>query len=244
MNELDELGLYQNLLGSRNAFNSLANRGATTQSTIDFNDVLKASLEEEEDDADSELVTDVKGLPDTMRVVDGKIEYKPKEMPIGFFNKAFNRAADFGLALLGNRNPKTGRPYDFDRQDPPSIKDFPVKSLVKKGKGAEGKDVFSKKVDKTIDKLLETTFKQQQLNLLLEEQAQPLRMARLKEMGEQGLILAAAAQKIRDSSDPARQQQLTEAAKQSSILRQTQAIAEQVATERAIKNFYNPSNYA
>jgi hypothetical protein len=179
-----------------------------------------------------------------MRVVDGKIEYKPKEMPIGFFNKAFNRAADFGLALLGNRNPKTGRPYDFDRQDPPSIKDFPVKSLVKKGKGAEGKDVFSKKVDKTIDKLLETTFKQQQLNLLLEEQAQPLRMARALEMGQQGLILAAAAQKIRDSSDPARQQQLTEAAKQASILGQTRAIQEQVATERAIKNFYNPSNYA
>ena len=133
---MNELALYQNLLGSQNALNSFANRGATTQSTIDFNDVLKASLEEEEDDADSELVTDVKGLPDTMRVVDGKIEYKPKEMPIGFFNKAFNRAADFGLALLGNRNPKTGRPYDFDRQDPPSIKDFPVKSLVKKGKGA------------------------------------------------------------------------------------------------------------
>lgn len=84
---MNELALYQNLLGSQNALNSFANRGATTQSTIDFNDVLKASLEEEEDDADSELVTDVKGLPDTMRVVDGKIEYKPKEMPIGFLIK-------------------------------------------------------------------------------------------------------------------------------------------------------------
>ena len=243
MATLNELALYQNLLGSTNAFNSLANRGATTQSTIDFNDVLKASLEEEEDDADSELVTDVKGLPDTMRVVDGKIEYKPKEKPIGFFNKAFNSAADFGLALLGNRNPETGRPYDFDRMNPPSIKDFPVKSLVKKGKGAEGKDVFSKKIDKTIDKLLETTFKQQQLNLLLEEQAQPLRMARAKEMGQQGLILAAAAQKIRDSSDPARQQQLTEAARLKSIQDQTAALVKQIAIEGATKNFYERGNY-
>ena len=243
MNELDELRLYQNLLGSQNALNSFANRGATTQSTIDFNDVLKASLEEEEDDADSELVTDVKGLPDTMRVVVGKIEYKPKEKPIGFFNKAFNSAADFGLALLGNRNPETGRPYDVDRMNPPSIKDFPVKSLVKKGKGAEGKDVFSKKIDKTIDKLLETTFKQQQHNLLLEEQAQPLRMARAKEMGQQGLILAAAAQKIRDSSDPARQQQLTEAARLKSIQDQTAALVKQIAIEGATKNFYERGNY-
>ena len=69
-------------------------------------------------------------------------------------------------------------------------------------------------------------------------------MAAAKEMAQEGLILAAAAQKIRDSSDPARQQQLTEAAKQASILGQTRAIQEQVATERAIKNFYNPSNYA
>ena len=137
----------------------------------------------------------------------------------------------------------TGRPYDFDRMNPPSIKDFPVESLVKKGKGAEGKDVFSKKIDKTIDKLLETTFKQQQLNLLLEEQAQPLRMARALEMGQQGLILAAAAQKIRDSSDPARQQQLTEAAKLRSIQYQTNVLKEQVATERAIKNFYERGNY-
>ena len=241
---MDELALYQNLLGSTNAFNSLANRGATTQSTIDFNDVLKASLEEEEDDADSELVTDVKGLPDTMRVVDGKIEYKPKEIPIGFFNKAFNSAADFGLALLGNRNPKTGRPYDFDRQDPPSIKDFPVDSLIKEGKGAKDKDVFDKKLDKTVNKLLETNFKQQQFNLALEEQAQPLRMARALEMGQQGLILAAAAQKIRDSSDPARQQQLTEAARLKSIQDQTAALVKQIAIEGATKNFYNPSNYA
>ena len=69
-------------------------------------------------------------------------------------------------------------------------------------------------------------------------------MARALEMGQQGLILAAAAQKIRDSSDPARQQQLTEAARLKSIQDQTRAIQEQVATERAIKNFYNPSNYA
>ena len=240
---MNELALYQNLLGSQNALNSFANRGATTQSTIDFNDVLKASLEEEEDDADSELVTDVKGLPDTMRVVDGKIEYKPKEMPIGFFNKAFNSAADFGLALLGNRNPETGRPYDFDRQDPPSIKDFPVESLIKEGKGAKDKNVFDKKLDRTLNKLLETNFKQQQLNLALEEQAQPLRMARALEMGQQGLILAAAAQKIRDSSDPARQQQLTEAAKLRSIQDQTNVLKEQVATERAIKNFYERGNY-
>ena len=241
---MNELALYQNLLGSQNALNSFANRGATTQSTIDFNDVLKASLEEEEDDADSELVTDVKGLPDTMRVVDGKIEYKPKEIPVGFFNRALGSIADFGLGALGNRNPMTGRPYDFDRMNPPSIKDFPVKSLVKKGKGAEGKDVFSKKIDKTIDKLLETTFKQQQLNLLLEEQAQPLRMARAKEMAKEGLILAAAAQKIRDSSDPARQQQLTEAARLKSIQDQTAALVKQIAIEGSTKNFYNPSNYA
>ena len=239
---MDELALYQNLLGSTNAFNSLANRGATTQSTINLNDVLKTAMEED-DDEDSSLITDVEGLPDNLKVVDGEIRYKTGDIPTGLPRFVGATRDAFGR-LFGMKDPETGRPYDFDRQDPPSIKDFPVKSLVKKGKGAEGKDVFSKKVDKTIDKLLETTFKQQQLNLLLEEQAQPLRMARALEMGQQGLILAAAAQKIRDSSDPARQQQLTEAAKQSSILRQTQAIAEQVATERAIKNFYNPSNYA
>ncbi len=231
-------------MGSSNSLNAFANRGQTTQSTINFNDVLKASLEEEDDDdADSELVTEVKGLPDTMRVVDGKIEYKPKEIPVGFIAKRLGGIADFGLAALGNRNPMTGRPYDFDRQDPPSIKDFPVESLVKKGKGAEGKDVFSKKIDKTVDKLLETTFKQQQLNLLLEEQAQPLRMARALEMGKQGLMLAAVAQKIRDSSDPARQQQMTEAAKLKSIQDQTAALVKQVNIEGATKNFYNPSNY-
>ena len=64
---MDELALYQNLLGSTNAFNSLANRGATTQSTINLNDVLKTAMEED-DDEDSSLITDVEGLPDNVSV--------------------------------------------------------------------------------------------------------------------------------------------------------------------------------
>jgi hypothetical protein len=239
---MDELALYQNLLGSTNAFNSLANRGATTQSTINLNDVLKTAMEED-DDEDSSLITDVEGLPDNLKVVDGEIRYKTGDIPTGLPRFVGATRDAFGR-LFGMKDPETGRPYDFDRQDPPSIKDFPVDSLIKEGKGAKDKNVFDKKLDRTLNKLLETNFKQQQLNLALEEQAQPLRMARALEMGQQGLILAAAAQKIRDSSDPARQQQLTEAAKQASILGQTRAIQEQVATERAIKNFYNPSNYA
>ena len=240
---MDELALYQNLLGSTNAFNSLANRGATTQSTINLNDVLKTAMEEDDDDEDSSLVTDVEGLPDNLRVVDGEIQYKTSDKPTGLgrFGGAIRDA--FG-ATFNLKDPETGRPYDFDRQDPPSIKDFPVESLIKEGKGAKDKNVFDKKLDRTLNKLLETNFKQQQLNLLLEEQAQPLRMARALEMGQQGLILAAAAQKIRDSSDPARQQQLTEAAKLRSIQDQTNVLKEQAATQRAISNFYNPSKYA
>ena len=178
-----------------------------------------------------------------LRVVDGEIQYKTSDKPTGLgrFGGAIRDA--FG-ATFNLKDPETGRPYDFDRQDPPSISEFPVESLIKEGKGAKDKDVFDKKVDKTINKLLETNFKQQQFNLALEEQAQPLRMARLKEMGEQGLILAAAAQKIRDSSDPARQQQLTEAARLKSIQDQTAALVKQIAIEGATKNFYNPSNYA
>ena len=68
-------------------------------------------------------------------------------------------------------------------------------------------------------------------------------MARALEMGKQGLMVAAAAQRIRDSSDPARQQQMTEAAKLRSIQDQTNVLKEQVATERAIKNFYERGNY-
>ena len=239
---MDELALYQNLLGSTNAFNSLANRGATTQSTINLNDVLKTAMEEDDDDEDSSLITDVEGLPDNLKVVDGEIRYKTGDIPTGLPRFVGATRDAFGR-LFGLKDPETGRPYDFDRQNPPSIKDFPVESLIKEGKGAKNKNVFDKKLDRTLNKLLETNFKQQQLNLLLEEQAQPLRMARALEMGQQGLILAAAAQKIRDSSDPARQQQLTEAAKQASILGQTRAIQEQVATERAIKNFYERGNY-
>ena len=240
---MDELALYQNLLGSTNAFNSLANRGATTQSTINLNDVLKTAMEEEDDDEDSSLITDVEGLPDNLKVVDGEIRYKTGDVPTGFPRFVGATRDAFGR-LFGMKDPETGRPYDFDRQNPPSISEFPVESLIKEGKGAKDKDVFDKKVDKTINKLLETNFKQQQFNLALEEQAQPLRMARLKEMGEQGLILAAAAQKIRDSSDPARQQQLTEAARLKSIQDQTAALVKQIAIEGATKNFYNPSNYA
>ena len=239
MNELD---LYQNLLGSTNAFNSLANRGATTQSTINLNDVLKTAMEADDDEEDSSLVTDIEGLPDNLRVVDGEIRYKTSDVPTGFPRFVGATRDAFGR-LFGMKDPETGRPYDFDRQDPPSIKDFPVDSLIKEGKGAKDKNVFDKKLDRTLNKLLETNFKQQQYNLALEEQAQPLRMARALEMGKQGLMLAAAAQRIRDSSDPARQQQMTEAAKLRSIQDQTNVLKEQVATERAIKNFYNPSNY-
>ena len=242
MATLNELALYQNLLGSTNAFNSLANRGATTQSTINLNDVLKTAMEDD-DDEDSSLVTDIEGLPDNLKVVDGTLQYKKSDIPTGI-PYYIGGVRDWVGDALGLKNPETGRPYDFDRQDPPSIKDFPVDSLIKEGKGAKDKDVFDKKLDKTVNKLLETNFKQQQLNLALEEQARPLRMAAAKEMAQEGLILAAAAQKIRDSSDPARQQQLTEAARLKSIQDQTRAIQEQVATERAIKNFYNPSNYA
>ena len=238
---MDELALYQNLLGSTNAFNSLANRGATTQSTINLNDVLKTAMEED-DDEDSSLITDVEGLPDNLKVVDGEIRYKTSAVPTGYKRAIAGTRDAFGW-LLGMKDPETGRPYDLDRRDPPSIKDFPVESLIKEGKGAKDKDVFDKKLDRTLNKLLETNFKQQQLNLALEEQAQPLRMARALEMGQQGLILAAAAQKIRDSSDPARQQQLTEAAKLRSIQDQTNVLKEQVATERAIKNFYERGNY-
>ena len=238
---MDELALYQNLLGSTNAFNSLANRGATTQSTINLNDVLKTAMKED-DDEDSSLVTDIEGLPDNLKVVDGTLQYKTSAIPTGFPRFVGSTRDAFGR-LFGMKDPETGRPYDFDRQDPPSIKDFPVESLIKEGKGAKDKNVFDKKLDRTLNKLLETNFKQQQLNLLLEEQAQPLRMARALEMGQQGLILAAAAQKIRDSSDPARQQQLTEAAKLRSIQDQTNVLKEQVATERAIKNFYERGNY-
>ena len=241
MATLNELALYQNLLGSTNAFNSLANRGATTQSTINLNDVLKTAMEED-DDEDSSLITDVEGLPDNLKVVDGEIRYKTGDVPTGFprFVGATRGALGWALGMI---DPETGRPYDLDRRDPPSIKDFPVESLIKEGKGAKDKNVFDKKLDRTLNKLLETNFKQQQLNLALEEQAQPLRMARALEMGQQGLILAAAAQKIRDSSDPARQQQLTEAAKLRSIQDQTNVLKEQVATERAIKNFYERGNY-
>ena len=238
---MDELALYQNLLGSTNAFNSLANRGATTQSTINLNDVLKTAMKED-DDEDSSLVTDIEGLPDNLKVVDGTLQYKKSDIPTGI-PYYIGGVRDWVGDALGLKNPETGRPYDFDRQDPPSIKDFPVESLIKEGKGAKDKNVFDKKLDRTLNKLLETNFKQQQLNLLLEEQAQPLRMARALEMGQQGLILAAAAQKIRDSSDPARQQQLTEAAKLRSIQDQTNVLKEQVATERAIKNFYERGNY-
>ena len=238
MNELD---LYQNLLGSTNAFNSLANRGATTQSTINLNDVLKTAMEED-DDEDSSLITDVEGLPDNLRVVDGEIRYKTSAVPTGYKRAIAGTRDAFGW-LLGMKDPETGRPYDFDRQNPPSISEFPVESLIKEGKGAKDKDVFDKKLDRTLNKLLETNFKQQQLNLALEEQAQPLRMARALEMGKQGLMLAAAAQRIRDSSDPARQQQMTEAAKLRSIQDQTNVLKEQVATERAIKNFYERGNY-
>ena len=241
MATLNELALYQNLLGSTNAFNSLANRGATTQSTINLNDVLKTAMEDD-DDEDSSLVTDIEGLPDNLKVVDGTLQYKKSDIPTGI-PYYIGGVRDWVGDALGLKNPETGRPYDFDRQDPPSIKDFPVESLIKEGKGAKDKNVFDKKLDRTLNKLLETNFKQQQLNLLLEEQAQPLRMARALEMGQQGLILAAAAQKIRDSSDPARQQQLTEAAKLRSIQDQTNVLKEQVATERAIKNFYERGNY-
>ena len=233
---MNELALYQNLLGSTNAFNSLANRGATTQSTINLNDVLKTAMEDD-DDEDSSLVTDIEGLPDNLKVVDGTLQYKKSDIPTGI-PYYIGGVRDWVGDALGLKNPETGRPYDFDRQDPPSIKDFPVDSLIKEGKGAKDKDVFDKKLDKTVNKLLETNFKQQQLNLALEEQAQPLRMARALEMGKQGLMLAAAAQRIRDSSDPARQQQLTEAAKLRSIQDQTNVLKEQVATERAINNFY------
>ena len=240
MNELD---LYQNLLGSTNALNSVANRGATTQSTINLNDVLKTAMEEEDDDdEDSSLITDVENLPDNLRVVDGEIRYKTSAVPTGYKRAIAGTRDAFGW-LLGMKDPETGRPYDLDRRDPPSIKDFPVESLIKEGKGAKDKDVFDKKLDRTLNKLLETNFKQQQLNLALEEQAQPLRMARALEMGKQGLMLAAAAQRIRDSSDPARQQQMTEAAKLRSIQDQTNVLKEQVATERAIKNFYERGNY-
>ena len=242
MATLNELALYQNLLGSTNAFNSLANRGATTQSTINLNDVLKTAMKED-DDEDSSLVTDIEGLPDNLKVVDGTLQYKKSDIPTGI-PYYIGGVRDWVGDALGLKNPETGRPYDFDRQDPPSIKDFPVESLIKEGKGAKDKNVFDKKLDRTLDKLLETNFKQQQLNLALEEQAQPLRMARALEMGQQGLILAAAAQKIRDSSDPARQQQLTEAARLKSIQDQTAALVKQIAIEGATKNFYNPSNYA
>ena len=199
-------------------------------------------LWKEDDDEDSSLITDVEGLPDNLKVVDGEIRYKTGDIPTGFPRFVGATRDALGWAL-GMKDPETGRPYDFDRQDPPSIKDFPVDSLIKEGKGAKDKNVFDKKLDRTLNKLLETNFKQQQLNLALEEQAQPLRMARALEMGQQGLILAAAAQKIRDSSDPARQQQLTEAAKLRSIQDQTNVLKEQVATERAIKNFYERGNY-
>ena len=197
MATLNELALYQNLLGSTNAFNSLANRGATTQSTINLNDVLKTAMEEEDDDEDSSLITDVEGLPDNLKVVDGEIQYKTSDIPTGL-PRFWGATRDAWGHVFGLKDPETGRPYDFDRQDPPSIKDFPVESLIKEGKGAKDKNVFDKKLDRTLNKLLETNFKQQQLNLALEEQAQPLRMARALEMGQQGLILAAAAQKIRD----------------------------------------------